>query len=482
MAAPVNTSPPVQTGGAIILSDTQSVTTGSWTDDGSPTFTYQWQRDGHGDGVYTSIAAATASTYAPVVADDVCQIRCAVTDTDTGGATTAFSNAITAVQQVPGTGATVQDITGDYICGSTVTAVPASWAHMTGYSAFFTFQWQISENGVSGWTDLPGLTAAAYTTDLTVSPRYLRSTVIGTNSGGTSATQFTTAIGPFRKPTSLWRPLHFFGQGDESTLSSIAINVGDANSIVTGIDADNRVDINSSDGTFRFSLNRAYTEDVFDVGANPITGDIYVASNGKNWIARFDKLGNILNTQPTTPTPGSGPGQFIEPFCVDVSPDGATVLASDSDLNRVQKFSSTLVYQSLWASGFANLRYAPDGTVWCGDGTHRTANGTIIADFSGGSAYGEWTLGHYGIDNADPYNIYFGGKSYIIISDQSLNVTGYIGGYGSNVGQMLRTEGIAVKSGRLYVADLSNRRIDYWTNDQANLTSTPPVLSGRGGC
>lgn len=90
---PSNTLPPVVTGVPIVGSVLTS-THGTWTDDGSPTYSYQWQRDNLGGGTYSDIGGATAATYTLVDADVQCSVRCVVTDTDSNGATQAASNAL----------------------------------------------------------------------------------------------------------------------------------------------------------------------------------------------------------------------------------------------------------------------------------------------------------------------------------------------------------------------------------------------------
>lgn len=90
---PSNTGAPVVSGTAT-LGSTLTTTNGTWTDAGSPAFTYQWQRDVLGNASYSNIAAATASTYVLTLLDDSCNVRCVVTDTDVNGATPANSNGI----------------------------------------------------------------------------------------------------------------------------------------------------------------------------------------------------------------------------------------------------------------------------------------------------------------------------------------------------------------------------------------------------
>ena len=98
---PTNTVAPAVSGTAKVGS-TLTTTNGTWTDDGSPTFTYQWQRDNSGGGSYSNISSATASSYTLVSADVACNIRCVVTDTDSHGSTPANSNALGPVASATG--------------------------------------------------------------------------------------------------------------------------------------------------------------------------------------------------------------------------------------------------------------------------------------------------------------------------------------------------------------------------------------------
>lgn len=105
-AAPINTVAPAVTG-TTGLGDTLTSTDGTWTDDGSPAFTYQWARDG------VNIGGATAATRVIAAADQGHSLTCTVTNTDTHGATSAVSNsvvvpgAVSAALPFPGTGALV---------------------------------------------------------------------------------------------------------------------------------------------------------------------------------------------------------------------------------------------------------------------------------------------------------------------------------------------------------------------------------------
>lgn len=86
---PVNTIAPVATGN-VFYGVQLSSTTGTWTSITTPTYSYQWKRNG------SNISAATSSTYNCVEADEGQSITCAVTATNTAGAgSAATSNALT---------------------------------------------------------------------------------------------------------------------------------------------------------------------------------------------------------------------------------------------------------------------------------------------------------------------------------------------------------------------------------------------------
>jgi len=85
--APVNTEAPIVTGpnpGVWYIGDTISTSNGTWT--GSPTFTYQWTRQG------VTIVGETSSTYVLQDIDIQQEIRSYVTGTNAGGSDSAFSS------------------------------------------------------------------------------------------------------------------------------------------------------------------------------------------------------------------------------------------------------------------------------------------------------------------------------------------------------------------------------------------------------
>lgn len=89
-SGPVNEVLPAVTGTAG-AGNVLTSTSGLWSfdpDDGLPAYTYQWQRDG------VDISGATASTYTQTTPDEGTDVTCNVTATNTAGARTATSNAV----------------------------------------------------------------------------------------------------------------------------------------------------------------------------------------------------------------------------------------------------------------------------------------------------------------------------------------------------------------------------------------------------
>lgn len=88
---PVNSVAPAITGTAQ-EGQTLTCSTGTWS--GTPTYTYQWKRNG------SNIGSATNSTYTLVTADVGQSIKCTVTATNTLGSSNADSNTVTPTSSV----------------------------------------------------------------------------------------------------------------------------------------------------------------------------------------------------------------------------------------------------------------------------------------------------------------------------------------------------------------------------------------------
>lgn len=89
----------------------------------------------------------------------------------------------------PGAGSVT--FTGTLASGQTQTTVPGTWTGTPTY----TYQWERSSNGSTGWAEISGATSATYAAAAGDVGQYLRVKVTGTNAGG-STVAYSTSRGP----------------------------------------------------------------------------------------------------------------------------------------------------------------------------------------------------------------------------------------------------------------------------------------------
>ena len=92
--APVNTVAPALSDSTPVYNQTISTTTGTWTSITTPTYAYQWQRNGG------NIGGATSSSYTITSTDVGATVRCVVTATNPFGSTAANSNTSSTVAAI----------------------------------------------------------------------------------------------------------------------------------------------------------------------------------------------------------------------------------------------------------------------------------------------------------------------------------------------------------------------------------------------
>jgi hypothetical protein len=139
--APVNTVAPAVSGTAAVGS-TLSSTSGGWTSSSTPTYTYQWLRNG------LDIQGAISPTYGTVSADTGTLVSCKVTSTNTAGSASATSNGLSISANVPlNTVAPV--ISGNGIVGSTLSCTNGTW---TNSPTSYTYLWDGDGSVVNGPT------------------------------------------------------------------------------------------------------------------------------------------------------------------------------------------------------------------------------------------------------------------------------------------------------------------------------------------
>ncbi len=90
------------------------------------------------------------------------------------------------------------EVTGIRQVGETLTTTDGTW---TGFPApTFTYQWQVSDDGIGGWTDIPSATNSTFVLTGAEVDKYLRAEVTGTNPGGSDSTRSAMTAARFHPP------------------------------------------------------------------------------------------------------------------------------------------------------------------------------------------------------------------------------------------------------------------------------------------
>lgn len=170
---PVNAVAPVVTGpgGTIRVGQTVTCAPGTWTQ--SPTYAYQWTRNGG------NISGATSSTYLLANPDIGQAVVCRVTATNEAGAVSAVSNTIVPADVLPpptNTGAPVVTTLGYATTGHLASVTSGVW---TDDPIGYTYQWQRDGSNIAG------ATSSTYTLAVADEGHAIRCAVTATNTAGT---------------------------------------------------------------------------------------------------------------------------------------------------------------------------------------------------------------------------------------------------------------------------------------------------------
>lgn len=85
-------------------------------------------------------------------------------------------------------------VLGDAVVNATVTTTDGTWLNSP---ISYTYAWEVSDNGISGWTTIPGETANTLVIPIAYGGKYVRSSVIAVTVGGPSAPEpSSNSIGP----------------------------------------------------------------------------------------------------------------------------------------------------------------------------------------------------------------------------------------------------------------------------------------------
>jgi hypothetical protein len=111
----------------------------------------------------------------------------------------------------------VPTISGNSV-GSPITSTPGTW---TGEPDTFDYQWQQSDDGVSGWTDLTGETADTLVPGAELEGLYVRVQVVANNGSGSSAPASSAASEPIAVPEGPSLPTGMYNFWRLSDLASV---------------------------------------------------------------------------------------------------------------------------------------------------------------------------------------------------------------------------------------------------------------------
>ena len=192
---PTNSVPPTISG-TPQAGQTVSADPGAWSGSQPIRFSYRWRRcDSSGAGC-ADIAGATNQTYAVVAADVGATLRVAVTGSNSGGSSTAVSQATAVVPAAPATppsNTSAPTIGGTPQAGQTVSADPGAWSGTAPIG--YAYGWRRCDSSGAGCADIAGAANQAYAVVAADVGATLRVAVTGSNSGGSStAVSQATAV------------------------------------------------------------------------------------------------------------------------------------------------------------------------------------------------------------------------------------------------------------------------------------------------
>jgi hypothetical protein len=203
LAAPYSLFAPIVSG-TFRVGSTITSTEGVWQGIPTITFAYQWRRFG------INIDGENANEYTLSNGDYNTAIDCVVTATNSLGVSSADSNDAI-IQGIIPIISGLPFITGVVSIGRVLTANAASTSGFP--TPTRAFQWQISNDGVSGWANIEGETEQTYLITLSDEFKYIRVSQTETNAEGTdtASSLSTTEIGEY---VLVWGALSVEAWGD----------------------------------------------------------------------------------------------------------------------------------------------------------------------------------------------------------------------------------------------------------------------------
>ena len=172
---------------------TASSLSSSWT--GSPTsYSYQWKRLSTSTGSYTDIVAATSNSYLVLESDVGYFFKVSVTATNgLGSSSAALSSATSVVVDIAPINTALPAITGTARTGETLTSSKGSWTSSPSASTTYTYQWKRASTSGGTYANIASATNSTYDLTDTDIDKFIKVSVIATNSIGASSAALSAA-------------------------------------------------------------------------------------------------------------------------------------------------------------------------------------------------------------------------------------------------------------------------------------------------
>jgi len=191
---------------------------------GNGTYTYQWQSSADGTTGWTDISGATSSTYAPPSLTATTYYHVISTATGTEACGIMPTSNVVSITVLPQLTAPVI-ASSQTICYNTVPTGLTTPTLPTGGNGTYTYQWQSSADGTTGWTDISGATSSTYAPPALTATTYyhLIATATGAQTCGIMPTSNVVTITVNPLPTPLITGTDPICGGDAETYSTPSV-------------------------------------------------------------------------------------------------------------------------------------------------------------------------------------------------------------------------------------------------------------------
>ncbi len=383
---------------------------------------------------------------------------------------------------------TAASVVGAPVEGVTLTAAVGVWSGIPSLS--YSYQWQRCNALGAECANITGATASTHTVVTADLKDTLRVIVSASNSyGSASSTSATTtvvsAVAPLAYVSSFGSALHH--------PSGVAVdphgNVWVANAWA------NNIEKYSSSGTLLATYGKEGTghgeyHEPVGIAINQSTGNVYITDQNNNRVQELNETGEWVRAWGTE---GTGNGQFKEAENIAIGASGH-VFVTDWGNSRVEVFGENGTYLSKFGeAGSGNGQFSGpsylaihSGTVYVGDANHgRVETFSESGVYSSKSGSVGTAIGQYEY----PGGIAFSPSGKLFIADTANNriqewtssfseFLSAFGTLGNGVGQFSEPEGLAFNSSsELFIADAVNNRIQKWAPPGIPRNLAAPALS-----